>query len=65
MLTGVGITIDGRKIVLGFVETATENETGCAEFLRGLIERGFSAERELLAVIDGAKGLRAPDAGRC
>ncbi len=34
MLTGVGITIDGRKIVLGFVETATENETACAEFLR-------------------------------
>lgn len=58
MLTGVGITIDGRKVVLGFVETATENETACAEFLRGLIERGFSAERGLLAVLDGAKGLR-------
>lgn len=57
MVTALGITLDGKKVVLGFVETATENETVCAEFLRGLIDRGLSFEKGLLVAIDGAKGL--------
>jgi len=58
MVTALGITMDGKKVVLGFVETATENETVCAEFLRGLMDRGLSIEKGLLVVLDGAKGLR-------
>ena len=58
MLTALGITLDGKKVVLGFVETATENETVCAEFLRGLLGRGLSVEKGLLVILDGAKGLR-------
>jgi transposase-like protein len=58
MLTALGITLDGKKIVLGFVETATENEKVCAAFLRSLVERGLRFEPGLLCIIDGAKGLR-------
>lgn len=58
MVTALGITLDGKKVILGFVETATENETVCAEFLRGLVDRGLSFEKGLLVAIDGAKGLR-------
>lgn len=58
MVTALGITMDGKKVILGFVETATENETVCAEFLRGLMDRGLSIDKGLLVVLDGAKGLR-------
>lgn len=58
MVVALGITRDGRKIPLGFVQTATENEKVCAAFLQGLVSRGLSASRGFLFVIDGSKGLR-------
>jgi len=58
MVTALGITLDGKKIVLGFVETVTENEAVCTEFLRGLVDRGLSFEKGLLVALDGAKGTR-------
>ena len=50
---------NGEKRVLGLVQTATENKRTCAMFVRDLVERGFTAPEGLLAVLDGAKGLRA------
>lgn len=58
MVIALGITRRGQKQVLGFVQTATENERVCAAFLRELVERGLRTEQGLLCVIDGAKGLR-------
>lgn len=58
MVICVGITLQGQKIVLGFIQTATENEKACSDFLRELLDRGLKVEDGLLAVIDGAKGLR-------
>jgi putative transposase len=58
MVIALGITLAGEKVILGFVQTATENETVCAAFLRELVERGLRVEQGLLCVIDGAKGLR-------
>jgi transposase-like protein len=58
MVIALGVTLTGEKVVLGFVQTATENETVCAAFLRELVERGLRTEHGLLCVIDGAKGLR-------
>src|SRR5574337_270883 len=58
MVIALGITLTGEKVILGFVQTATENETVCATFLRELVERGLRIEQGLLCVIDGAKGLR-------
>ncbi len=51
----VGITEEGQKRVLGFVEATTEAVEG---LLLNLIERGLRYEKGLLVCIDGAKGLR-------
>lgn len=58
MVIAWGITVQGQKKILGFVQTATENERVCAAFLRALVERGLRGKAGLLCVIDGAKGLR-------
>ena len=59
MVAAVGVTITGDKVLLGFVQTATENRKVCAAFLRELIERGLRVDVGLLVVTDGAKGLHA------
>jgi putative transposase len=59
MVTAVGVTMTGEKVLLGFVQTATENRKVCAAFLRELVERGLQIEAGLLVVTDGAKGLHA------
>ncbi len=59
LVTVLGITVQGQKVQLGFVETATENETASAEFLQQLVERGLRSEQGPLVVLDGGKGLRA------
>lgn len=58
MVIGVGITLSGKKVILGFVQTATENESVCSSFLQDLVARGLKYEEGLLVVIDGSKGLR-------
>jgi transposase-like protein len=58
MVIALGVTRQGEKKILGFVQTATENEPVCAAFLRGLVTRGLRTDQGLLCVIDGAKGLR-------
>jgi transposase-like protein len=59
MVMAVGVTVSGEKVVLGFVQTATENRKVCAAFLRELVERGLRVDVGLLVVTDGAKGLHA------
>jgi transposase-like protein len=59
MVVAVGVTITGKKVLLGFVQTATENRKVCAAFLRELVERGLHFDLGLLVVTDGAKGLHA------
>ena len=58
MVIALGITLTGEKVVLGFVQTATENTTVCSAFLRGLVDRGLDPTQGLLVVLDGAKGFR-------
>lgn len=58
MVIALGITVTGEKVILGFIQTATENERVGTAFLRELVERGLDATRGLLCVVDGAKGLR-------
>lgn len=58
MVIAIGVTLTGEKVILGFVQTATENEKVCAAFLRELRERGLRIEQGLLCVLDGAKGFR-------
>ena len=41
MVTALGLTVHGDKVLLGFVETSTENAAVCTEFLRQLVARGL------------------------
>src|SRR2546428_8406613 len=58
-LIALGVTADGTKRFLGFVETDTENEKVLTPFLRTLVERGLDTSQGLLVVTDGGKGLRS------
>ncbi len=58
LVIAVGVTVNGEKVILGLVQTATENERACSDFLRELVERGLKYKDGLLVVIDGSKGLR-------
>ncbi len=57
MVIAVGVTIDGSKVILGMVQTASENSAVCKTFLKSLVQRGLSFEEGLLVVVDGAKGF--------
>lgn len=59
VVVALGVTTTGEKRILGLVQTASENRRVIASFLRELVERGLPTDRPLLAVLDGAKGLRA------
>jgi transposase-like protein len=59
MVIAAGITADGRKQFLGFVETDTENAQVLTAFLRSLIARGLDVSAGVLVIVDGAKGLHA------
>ncbi len=59
MVVAVGVTLQGEKVILGIVQTATENERVIKEFLDSLVARGLRTETGLLCIMDGSKGLRA------
>ena len=59
LVIALGVTADGTKRFLGFVETDTENDKVLSPFLRTLVERGLDFSQGLLVVIDGGKGLRS------
>jgi len=54
----MGVTLQGEKIPLGFVQTTTENSVPIKDMLTNLKERGLAWEEGLLCVIDGSKGIR-------
>ena len=54
----LGLSEDGHKIPLGFVETTTENGQAVKGLLQDLLRRGLSFEHGILCVIDGSKGLK-------
>lgn len=59
MIIALGITLQGDKIPLGFVQAASENERVMRQFLQALIDRGLRYEQGLLVVIDGSKGIHS------
>lgn len=58
ILIVLGIDESGAKHLLGFREGTTENQTVCRELLADVVDRGVPADRSILVVIDGGKGLR-------
>lgn len=58
MIIALGGTAEGRKVMLGIIQSSTENHKVCKDFLLKLIDRGLKYDKGLLCVIDGAKGIR-------
>jgi putative transposase len=58
MVIVLGITEEGEKLPLGFIQTHTENSLSIKELLTSLVERGLKYEEGLLCIIDGSKGLK-------
>lgn len=58
MVMAVGVTIEGEKVILGFVETSSENHRVIRQFFQGLKSRGLRVENDILFVMDGSKGIR-------
>lgn len=57
MVIALGVTMEGDKVVLGFVQTDTENSRVLSQFLRSMLDRGLDISKGVLTVIDGAKGM--------
>ena len=57
VIVALGITLEGEKVILGFIESSTENARVCRDFMNELINRGLNTDNEILFVIDGAKGI--------
>ena len=53
----LGVTVEGRKIPLGFVQSHTENAKAVGGLLRDLLDRGLKVEEGILCIIDGSKGI--------
>ena len=58
MVVAVGVTLAGEKVILGFVETSSENHRVIRQFFQGLKARGLRVEKDILFIMDGSKGLR-------
>jgi len=59
LITVLGITVHGQKLVLGLRQGATENTTVVKQLLDELRERGVDFEVPRLYVLDGGKALSA------
>lgn len=53
----LGITIKGEKLLLGLIQTASENSESVKGLLRDLLDRNFNYTEGLLCVVDGSKGI--------
>jgi len=58
IVIALGLTMQGEKVPLGFIQATTENSGAVKGLLRDIVGRGFSFEAGLLCVIDGAKALK-------
>jgi transposase-like protein len=51
------VTEKGDKVLLGFVQTKTEDKRVMEQFLRSMLDRGLDISQGVLVVMDGGKGL--------
>jgi len=59
IVVAMGISQDGRKMILGLRQGATENATVVGELLGDLMNRGLDFSQPRLYVLDGGKALSA------
>lgn len=58
IMVGLGVTIEGKKIVLGVEQMSAERAEAVTQWFDRLITRGFQFEQGVLFIVDGSKGIR-------
>ena len=58
IVVGLGVTMDGKKMVLGIEQIHSENGRAIEQWFDRLIERGLKFELGILFIIDGSKGIK-------
>lgn len=58
IIIALGITMEGEKSVLGFIQSSSENSRSVKQFLKGLISRGLNYKKGILCITDGSKGVK-------
>jgi len=58
LMLALGITIDGKKIIMGIEQSYSENSKVAEQFFGRLIQRGLRFNRGILFIIDGSKGFK-------
>lgn len=59
LIVALGVTEEGRKMVLAMRQGASENARVCTDLLEELRDRGVDTNERVLLVVDGSKALRA------
>jgi len=59
LVIAMGVTLEGQKVLLGLQEGHTENSTVVGTLLDNLVDRKLALTDRFLAVLDGAKALKA------
>lgn len=57
IIAACGVTLEGKKVILGFIQSATESGSVLKDFFESLVARGLRFEDGLLFVVDGSKGI--------
>lgn len=58
VIVALGITTDGKKLILGLKRGDTEDSEVCKDLFQNLIERGLKKDEPFLFVLDGSKALK-------
>ena len=58
IMVGLGVTIQGKKIVLGVEQMSAERSQALTQWFDRLIARGLRFEQGVLFIVDGSKGIR-------
>ena len=58
IMVALGVTMDGKKIILGIEQIHSENARAITQWLNKLVERGLKFENGILFIIDGSKGIK-------
>ena len=57
VVIALGLTMQGEKVPIGFVQATTENSMAVKGLLSDLVGRGFSFTQGILCLVDGARAL--------
>jgi len=58
LMVALGVTLQGKKLILGTEQIHSENARAIEQWLDGLIERGLKFEEGILFITDGSKGIK-------